>query len=112
MEKTLMIRHEQGLHARPASMFVSTANKFQATITVQNLTTGGPPGNAKSILRILGMGVKCGHTVKIVAEGPDSVQAIASLSELVESNFGEDSPDAEEDDLTASRIILDNVNGN
>jgi phosphotransferase system HPr (HPr) family protein len=56
--------------------FVRTANKFKSEIKVTNLSTGSDDVNAKSILRILGLGVHCGHIIRVSAEGEDEVQAI------------------------------------
>lgn len=87
LETTLNISHEHGLHARPADLFVRTANKFQAEIQISNLTTGSEPVNAKSILRVLGLGVHSRHSVKVVADGSDAADAIAALTRIVEANF-------------------------
>jgi phosphotransferase system HPr (HPr) family protein len=86
-ETVLDIHHEHGLHARPADLFVRTANKFQADIRINNLTTGSEPVNAKSILRVLGLGVHSRHTVRVVAEGPDAADALEALTRIVETNF-------------------------
>ncbi len=87
LETVLDITHEHGLHARPADLFVRTANQFQSDIRINNLTTGSEAVNAKSILRVLGLGVHSRHSVKVVAEGPDAAEAIAALTRIVETNF-------------------------
>lgn len=90
MEKLLItVQHSVGLHARPAAQFVQTACAFQSDITVKNQTSGSEPVNAKSILRVLTLGVHQGHEIEITAEGEDEVEALAALKLLVESNFGE-----------------------
>jgi phosphotransferase system HPr (HPr) family protein len=88
-ENKIVVTHEVGLHARPASVFVQTANKFESEITVQNLTEGGDEVDAKSIIMVLTLGVVKGHEILIRAEGTDAEQAVQSLTELVQSNFGE-----------------------
>lgn len=85
----LEIQHEVGLHARPAALFVDTASHFAAEITVQNLSNGGEPVNAKSILSLLTTGVEHGHRIRLNAEGEDAEAALQALRALVESNFGE-----------------------
>lgn len=80
----LRVRGRMGLHARPAAQFVKTASGFTSAITVRNLTRGGPSANAKSIIEVLGLGVECGHTISVSAEGKDRVQALDALRELVE----------------------------
>ncbi len=87
-EITLRINHKTGLHARPAAMFVQTANKYKAAIKVQH---GKREANAKSIMGILTLGASQGAEVTIQAEGSDAEQALSGLRELVEGNFGEQS---------------------
>jgi len=91
MESSLSIRvtHTTGLHARPASLFVQTANQFSSEIKVKNLTEDSEPSNAKSILGVLTLGVMQDHEIEIVASGDDSEEAISALKKLVEDNFGE-----------------------
>ena len=83
------VRNPSGLHARPAALFVKAAARFISKVTVQNVTTGAAPANAKSILAVMGSGAARGHTVRIAAEGPDEEQAITSLRDLVASGLGE-----------------------
>ena len=85
----VVIHHKVGLHARPAAMFVKTATSFSARITLENLTRGTQPMNAKSILSLLSAGVKMDDHIRITAEGTDEAAAVATLSELINSNFGE-----------------------
>ena len=89
IESKIVVKHKVGLHARPASMFVQTANKFESEITVRNVTANGEPVDAKSILMVLTLGVVQNHEIELCAEGPDEQKAVESLSELVRKNFGE-----------------------
>lgn len=88
-ETTLVVKNEVGLHARPASMFVKTANKYQSKIMVRNLTRDGKSVSAKSILMVLTLAVLCNHEIFIEAEGDDAETAITDLKHLVESDFAE-----------------------
>ncbi len=85
-EISLQIRNKVGLHARPAALFVQEAKKYKAQIT---LTRGNKGVNAKSILHVLSLGVGQGATVTLRAEGEDAEQALAGLSALNATNFGE-----------------------
>lgn len=87
---TLTVNHPTGLHARPASLFVQTANKFTSDIQVQNLTDNSDLANAKSILSVLTLGVCQDYEIEIVAEGEDADDALKALEALIEDNFGED----------------------
>lgn len=86
-EISLTIKHEVGLHARPASMFVQTAARFSSEIEV---THGETTVNAKSILAVLTLGAHKDAEIIISAEGDDADEALIALEELVLNNFGED----------------------
>lgn len=87
-QKTTVV-NPSGLHARPASVFVKKAMEFESDVTVRNVTGGGEPKNAKSIITMMALGMKRGHEIEIAAEGPDEAQAVQALVELVESGCGE-----------------------
>jgi phosphotransferase system HPr (HPr) family protein len=85
-EVTLCVRHEVGLHARPAAVFVQTAKRFKSVVKVGK---DDMEVDAKSILSILTLGVNQNTVITIKAEGEDEEQAVTALQELVENNFGE-----------------------
>lgn len=85
-EMTLTIHNKVGLHARPAALFVQTANQFQSKVIA---VRDEREANAKSILSVLSLGVNQGTVVTIRAEGEDEAQAIEAIRLLVENNFGE-----------------------
>lgn len=80
---------EVGLHARPATQFVSLAAQFPCDIRVRNLSEDNGEANAKSILGVLSLGVLKGHRISIQAEGDQEDEALSSLKALIEDNFGE-----------------------
>lgn len=86
MEKTVSIKNESGLHARPAGMFVKKAAEFKSTIEV---VAKGKNVNAKSIMGIMSLGLGKGDELTVVANGEDQESAVAALVELIESGFGE-----------------------
>lgn len=88
-EAMVVVEHEVGLHARPAASFVKAAKAFASHITVTNLTRGGDPADAKSLVQIFKAAVGQGHEVRIAAEGPDETIAVEALVDLIKSNFGE-----------------------
>ena len=90
VEARITIRHEVGLHARPAALFVKTAQRFASAVSVHNLTRAdGQAADAKSILGVLTLGALQGHEVQITADGPDEVEALGALVRLNEANFAE-----------------------
>lgn len=84
-ETTAIVASASGLHARPASMFVETAQRHDAEITIR--LDDGPAVNAKSILLVMSLGAKQGSTVHLLAEGSDSDAALAELQQLIETDF-------------------------
>ena len=86
----VVVTHNVGLHARPAAVFVKAASGFASQITVENLTKGKSPVNAKSILGLLSAGVQMQDQIRITATGSDEAAAVAALSDLILSNFGEE----------------------
>ena len=85
-EIRLTIRNKVGLHARPAVLFVQTAQGFQSEV---RLVKDGKEGNAKSFKSVLALAVNQNDEVVVRAEGADADAALAALSRLVEENFGE-----------------------
>jgi len=72
--------NESGLHARPASRFVSSCQKFKSKITIEK---DGIIVNGKSILSLMTLGASLGDIIKINADGDDEVEAIKELKELI-----------------------------
>ena len=85
----LTVKNPSGLHARPASLFSAAAAGFTSSVTVENLTRGKGPVDAKSTLLLLTAGVSSGHEVRLVADGADEEAAIDELVKLIESGIGE-----------------------
>ncbi|MEA3374826.1 MAG: phosphoenolpyruvate--protein phosphotransferase [Chloroflexota bacterium] len=86
----LVVPNPTGLHARPAARFVRTAMRFDAQITVRNVTQGHPRANAKSMMEVANTGTAWqGERIRITAEGEDADEALEALRTLVESGFGE-----------------------
>ncbi|MBI4707997.1 MAG: HPr family phosphocarrier protein [Candidatus Omnitrophica bacterium] len=82
VKKKLIIKNKQGLHARPAAMFVQIANKFDSHIRVKR---DQEEVNGKSIMGILMLGAEMGSTIIIEAEGMDAEQAMVELERIIEN---------------------------
>lgn len=79
-----------GLHARPATEFVTTAKRFTSRITIKNVANAdSAPVNAKSIIHLLTLGLSQGAVAQISAEGEDEAAAIETLTQLVAAGLGE-----------------------
>jgi phosphoenolpyruvate-protein phosphotransferase len=89
LEARIQVRNRLGLHARPAARFVQTAGRFDALVTVANATTGKGPEKASSLNGVAILGARRGHEIVVRASGPDAAEALASLKDLAEDNFGD-----------------------
>lgn len=85
-EIDVVINNQVGLHARPATFFIQKANEFKSSIWIEK---DERRVNAKSLLGVLSLGIVKGASIKIIADGADEAEAIATLSELIESDFSE-----------------------
>ena len=79
-EKEITIMHAQGLHARPAAMFVQIAAKYDSKITV---VRGTESVNGKSIMGILMLGAQHQNKITLVIEGHDAEAALKDLEEYL-----------------------------
>lgn len=71
---------ETGIHARPATLLVQTASKFNSDI---NLEYKGKSVNLKSIMGVMSLGVGQGSDVTISVEGADEADAINAIEETM-----------------------------
>lgn len=78
--KEIVIKNKQGLHARPAAIFVQIANKFDSDITV---IKDSEEVNGKSIMGILTLAAEQGTRVYIKASGPDAKEAVLELEKIL-----------------------------
>jgi len=83
LRKKIMVKNKLGLHARPAALFVQSANKFDSRIIVEK---DNQRVNGKSIMGILTLGAERGSWIIIEAEGQDAQIAISELEGLVSNN--------------------------
>ncbi|EGA70817.1 bifunctional PTS system fructose-specific transporter subunit IIA/HPr protein [Vibrio sinaloensis DSM 21326] len=88
-QATFKIKNAHGLHARPGAMLVAEAKKFESNIRVSNLDGDGKAVNAKSLMKVIALGVKHGHQLQFSAEGPDAALALESIGKAIASGLGE-----------------------
>lgn len=86
LRRTITIVHRQGLHARPAAIFVEMANRFASKITVRK---GRKSVDGKSIMGLLTLAANQGSRISIVADGPDAQDALERLCRLVTQSHAE-----------------------
>src|SRR5438094_9801796 len=85
--KELLVINKLGIHARPAAMFVKTANRFQCDVFVEK---DGERVNGKSIMGLMMLAAGPGSRLTVFAEGSDASQAIRELEKLLKRKFDED----------------------
>jgi phosphocarrier protein len=86
VEKDVTVKNRAGIHARPAGMIVTLANKFASQIFLEK---DNDKINAKSIMGLITLGVLCNTTVRVSATGPDEEAAVDALVKLIDNRFEE-----------------------
>lgn len=84
VKKKITIKNKLGLHARPAALFVQTANKYDCDITVKK---GAEEVNGKSIMGIMMLAAGKGDVIHIKAEGDDADKALDELVKLLSGSL-------------------------
>jgi phosphocarrier protein len=87
MTRELIVINKLGIHARPAAMFVKTANRFDCDIFVEK---DGEKVNGKSIMGLMMLAAGPGSKLVLHAEGHDAARAIVEIEMLVRRKFDED----------------------
>lgn len=83
-ELKYVIKDKEGIHARPAGTFVKQAAAFPCKVTIAK---GEKEVDAKRILGVMGLGVKCGEEITVRTDGEREEEAIAVLGEFLENNL-------------------------
>lgn len=82
----MTVSNPQGLHARPADMFVRRALQFISRVEV---IRDGERFDGKSILSLMTVAAEQGTELLLEATGPDARQAVDALAELFQRSFDE-----------------------
>lgn len=88
-QRTITVVHHQGLHARPAALFVQAAKQFASRIVVRK---GRRTVDGKSIMGLLTLAARQGARISITAEGPDAHDALNQLADLLTHPLPEPHP--------------------
>ncbi len=83
----LVVINKFGIHARPAALFVKTANRFKCDIFVEK---DGEKVNGKSIMGLMMLAAGPGSRLKVFAMGEDASTALAEIEALIKRKFDED----------------------
>lgn len=79
-----IIKDEIGIHARPAGLLVKEAKKYESKITVGK---AGKSAEARKLMALMGLGVKCGDEVEVTVDGADEEQAFEEMKLFFENNL-------------------------
>ena len=85
--KELVVSNKLGIHARPAAMFVRTANRFECQVYVEK---DGERVNGKSIMGLMMLAAGPGSRLMLYAEGEDASSAVSELESLLKRKFDEE----------------------
>ena len=86
LTRTVQIVNRRGLHARAAAKFVTTAERFGASVEV---VRDGQSVSARSIMGLMMLGAGKGSSIMLQADGWDAKEALDALAALVEVGFNE-----------------------
>jgi phosphocarrier protein HPr len=86
MKRELTIKNERGLHARAAAKFVNCIEKFDSKVVVIN---GENKVSGSSIMGLMMLAASIGTTIDVEVSGPDALETLDALSELIDGKFGE-----------------------
>lgn len=81
---TYTIKDEVGIHARPAGMLAKEAKKFKSEILIEK---NGKTVNATRLMMLMGLGVKCGETIRVTVSGEDESLAARTMEEFFNKNL-------------------------
>jgi len=87
LTKELTVQNKLGIHARPAALFVKTANRFSCDIFVEK---DGEKVNGKSIMGLMMLAAGPGSKLSVHAEGTDAARAVSELDALFKRKFDEE----------------------
>lgn len=85
--RVVEIVNKKGLHARASAKFVQIAEKYKSSVTV---TRGNETVGATSIMGLMMLAAGTGTLITIKASGPDAIDAMEALCDLVTGGFGEE----------------------
>ena len=87
LTREMVVINKLGIHARPAAMFVKTANRFGCDVFVEK---DGEKVNGKSIMGLMMLAAGPGSKLSVHAEGEDAARAVHELEALLRRKFDEE----------------------
>jgi multiphosphoryl transfer protein len=88
-ELSVTLANRLGLHARPAARFVAAAGRFDAEVSVTNVTKGRGPASGRSLTGLATLNARQGDEIRVRARGEEAEDALEAIAELAAENFGD-----------------------
>ena len=79
-KRSITVRLEDGLDARPVALLVQEASKYESNIYIE---VDDKRINAKSIMGMMSMGLLAGENVVVTAEGNDEDAAVEGIAQYL-----------------------------
>ena len=76
IQKSVQIKLEGGLEARPVAMLVQVASQYDSSVYIE---CADKKVNAKSIMGLMSLGLDSGESVTVIADGSDEAAAVAGI---------------------------------
>lgn len=86
--REFIIKNEMGIHARPATHFVTTTVDYESEVYVTNLDSGHV-ADGRSIISMLMLCAPKGTRLKLEVNGKDEEELFTKLSTLIDNGFNE-----------------------
>ena len=86
VSKKVKVKNMTGFHLRPAGVLCKIAMNYKSKVQFQFNSVSA---NAKSVLSVLGTGVKNGDEIEIICDGVDEEEALKAVIEGIENGLGE-----------------------
>jgi len=83
VEQEIIVKNPQGLHARPAALFVQIASEYDVSVEIEK---DNKRVDGKSIIAILSLGINKGAKIKLIVEGKEASLAFQELRRFLEKN--------------------------
>lgn len=80
IQKSMTVRLDKGLEARPVAVFVQIASQYESTVHVE---VDGKRINAKSIMGMMSLGLANGGELTVVTEGSDERAAVEHIERFL-----------------------------
>lgn len=79
-----VVTDEVGIHARPAGMLVKKVKEYESAISI---VKNGKKVDARKLMMLMSLGVKCGEEVTVEVEGADEETAVVELEAFFKENL-------------------------